>query len=52
LAGDSAGLAVFAGMEIIGAAGGASPVYVALAVTAMDFAGASVKLQENKRGRG
>ena len=46
------GLAVFAGMEIIGAAGGASPVYVALAVTAMDFAGASVKLQENKRGRG
>lgn len=26
-------------MEIIGAAGGASPVYVALAVTAVDFAG-------------
>lgn len=45
-------LGVFAEMEIIGAAGGASPVYVALAVTAVDFAGASVKLQENKRGRG
>ena len=32
-------LGVFAEMEIIGAAGGASPVYVALAVTAVDFAG-------------
>ena len=36
--GDSAGLAVFAGMEIIGG-GGASQVYVALTVTAVDFAG-------------
>ena len=32
-------LAVFAEVEIIGAAGGASPVYVSLAVTAVDFAG-------------
>ena len=45
-------MSVFVEVEIIGAAGGASPVYVALAVTAVDFAGASVKLQENKRGRG
>lgn len=32
-------LGVFAEMEIIGAAGGASLVYVALTVTAVDFAG-------------
>ena len=37
-AGDSAGLAVFVEVEIIGA-GGASPVYVALTVKAGDFAG-------------
>ena len=49
--GDSAGVAVFVEVEIIGAAGGASPVYVALAVTAGDFAGASVKSQE-KSGAG
>ena len=44
-------MAVFVEMEIIGAAGGASPVYVALAVTAVDFAGQVLNCKK-KAGQG